>query len=533
MNWKLINIVAIVAIVMINLSCGTAEEEIPIIVEPYKEQHRPQFHFSPKENWMNDPNGMVYYEGEYHLFYQHSPDSNISGAMHWAHAISTDLVHWEHLPIALEPDSLGYIFSGSAVIDWKNTSGFGKDGKPPMIAIYTYHLTEGEEAGTNDFQSQGIAYSNDKGRTWTKHDRNPIISNTEKMKDFRDPKVFWHKDSKKWVMVLACGDRLRIYNSNDLKSWTLQSEFGEGFSVDAFPLECPDLFELKIEGAEATKWVMLLSVGNSGQETAPNGGSGTQYFVGDFDGKTFTSANTKETTLWADYGRDNYAGVTWSDIPTEDGRRLFLGWMSNWDYAEVVPTTVWRSAMTIPRELSLKNTDDGLRLVSKSIQELEALRRKKVAVDRANYGFLQNSKLVMNQGTGTAEVFAEFEIPEGSQANFGIELKSASQETYRVGFDAATNHYFSNRINTGKTDFSEKFAPRVHLAPRKTTGNRIKLHCYFDVSSAEIFTDDGMTVMTDVFFPTEDFIQINVFSDGAGGVELKGFTFYDLESIWK
>ena len=533
MNWKLINLFGIIAVVLFNLSCGTSEKTTSETAEVYKEQHRPQFHFSPKEKWMNDPNGMVYYEGEYHLFYQYYPDSNVWGPMHWAHAVSPDLVHWEHLPIALEPDSLGYIFSGSAVVDWNNTSGFGKDGNPPMIAIYTYHLMAGERAKTNDFQYQAIAYSNDKGRTWTKYEGNPVIPNTEKIKDFRDPKVFWHKETEKWVMIFARGDRVRIYNSDDLKSWTLTSEFGEGFSIAAFPWECPDLFELKIEGTEETKWVMLLSIGNAGKEAGPNGGSATQYFVGDFDGKTFSSTNPKETTLWVDYGRDNYAGVTWSDVPEEDGRRLFLGWMSNWDYAQVVPTTIWRSAMTIPRELSLKNTENGLRLVSTPVKELEGLRRKKVEVDRANYGFLSNSKLVMNQGTGIAEVFAEFEIPEGSQANFGIELKNANQETYRVGYDAATNHYFSNRTNTGKIDFSEKFAPRVHLAPRKTTGNRIKLHCYFDVSSAETFTDEGMTAMTDIFFPTEDFIQVNVFSDGEGGVELKGFEFYNLESIWK
>jgi fructan beta-fructosidase len=523
MNWKLINIIAIVVIVIANLSCGTSEDETQRTVEVYKEQHRPQLHFSPKENWMNDLSGMVFYEDEYHLFYQKT-NSNVKNEMYWAHAVSSDLVHWEHLPIALEADSLGYMYSGSVVVDWKNTSGFGTNVNPPMIAIYTYH-SMAQKAGTN-IQYQGIAYSNDKGRTWTKHEGNPVVSSPEKIRDAHAPKVFWHKDSKKWVMVLASGSRLHIYNSNDLKSWTLQSE---DLNIVDPRWKCSDLFELKIEGTDKTKWVMLLSIEGS----APNGGSGTQYFVGDFDGKTFTSLNPKETTLWADYGRDNHAGITWSDISGEEERRLFLGQMNNSDYEEVVPTTIWRSAMTTPRELSLKNTAKGLRLVTEPVKELETSRRKKVAVDRANYGFLKNSKLVMNQGTGMAEVFAEFEIPEGSQANFGIELKNANQETYRVGFDAVSNHYFSNRTNAGKIEFSEKFAPRVHFAPRKTSGNRIKLHCYFDVSSAEIFTDDGMTVMTDIFFPTEDFIQINVFSEGDGGVELKGFTFYNLESIWK
>jgi fructan beta-fructosidase len=533
MTIKITYLIAILGMLIFSTGCQTAQEEKITTPKAYKEQHRPQFHFSPKEKWMNDPNGMVYYDGEYHLFYQYYPDSNVWGPMHWAHAVSTDLTHWEHLPIALEPDSLGYIFSGSAVIDWKNTTGFGSLENPAMVAIYTYHLPTDKKGQTVNFQYQAIAYSLDKGRTWTKYKGNPVIPNDEKIKDFRDPKVFWHEESAQWCMIFAIGDRVRIYNSKDLKSWTLASEFGKGFSIKALPWECPDLFELPIEGTDEKKWVMLLSIGNGGEETGPNGGSATQYFVGDFDGKTFKSDNPKETTLWVDYGRDNYAGVTWSGIPKEDGRRLFLGWMSNWDYAQVVPTTIWRSAMTLPRVLSLKKTEQGLRLKAEPVKELEQLRRKKVEVDQSRYGFLKDSKLVMNDGTGVVEVFAEFELPKNTKANFGIELKNASQETYRIGYDAATDHYFSNRTNAGKIDFSEKFAPRVHLAPRKTKGNTIQLHCYFDVASAEMFTDDGTTVMTDIFFPTDDFIQINVFSDGDGGVHLKHFKFYQLESIWK
>ena len=520
MNWKFINIIALVAIVMTNFSCGTKEDETSRVVEVYKEQHRPQFHFSPKENWMSNPNEMFYHDGEYHLFYQKTK-VNTQSEMHWAHAVSTDLVHWEDLPISLKSDSSVYVTSGKLI------TGRGEKDDSRMMAFCNYGQTKDLGKEISDFEPKGMIFSTDKGRTWSKSDDHLVLPEAVRIKDFRNSQLFWHKESGKWVMLFSRDNKVLIYNSSDLKSWTLTSEFG------ATAWESPDLFELNIEGTDETKWVMLLSTGKSSEKTAPNGGSGTQYFVGDFDGKTFTSIQSKETTLWADYGRDNYAGVTWSNNSKEDGRKFFLGWMSNWDYAEAVPTTTWQGAMTVPRELSLKNTAKGLRLASVPVKELEGLRRKKVAVDRANYGFLNNSKLVMNQGTGVAEVLVEFEIPEGSQANFGIELKNANQETYRTGFDAASNHYFSNRTNTGKIDFSEKFAPRVHLAPRKISGNRIKLHCYLDVSSAEIFTDDGMTVMTDVFFPTEDFIQINVFSEGDGGVELKGFTFYNLESIWK
>ena len=248
----------------------------------YQEQHRPQFHFSPESKWMNDPNGMVYYDGEYHLFYQYYPDSTVWGPMHWGHAVSRDLVHWEHLPTALYPDSLGYIFSGSALVDWNNTSGFGKDGQPPLIAIFTHHDPVGEKAGRNDFQYQSIAYSNDKGRTWTKYEGNPVVPNPG-IRDFRDPKVIWDKDSEQWIMVFAAWDHVKFYASPNLKDWTHLSDFGKAWGSHAGVWECPDLFPMQVEGSATQKWVLLLSI-NPG---SVNGGSGTQYFVGDFDGKDF------------------------------------------------------------------------------------------------------------------------------------------------------------------------------------------------------------------------------------------------------
>ena len=329
------------------------------------ETFRPQYHFTPATGWMNDPNGMVYYEGEYHLFYQHYPDSTVWGPMHWGHAVSKDMIHWEHLPIALYPDSLGYIFSGSAVIDWKNTSGLGTEKTPPMVAIYTYHDPEGDRAGRIDFQTQGIAYSFDKGRTWTKYEHNPVLPNPG-IRDFRDPKVSWNEVSNQWVMTLAVKDHIEFYSSPDLKKWSKLSEFGNAIGAHGGVWECPDLFPLKDEQGN-TKWVLFVSINPGG----PQGGSATQYFVGDFDGKNFVPQDT--TTRWIDYGADNYAGVTWSDIPASDGRRLFIGWMSNWQYANVVPTQAWRSATTLPREVTLLKNETAYELKFKPVVELEKI----------------------------------------------------------------------------------------------------------------------------------------------------------------
>ena len=347
----------------------------------YQEEHRSQFHFSPPEKWMNDPNGMVYYEGEYQLFYQFYPDSTVWGPMHWGHAISNDLVHWDHQPIALYPDSLGYIFSGSAVIDWENTSGLG-DGKPPMIAIFTHHDPEGAKNDEIDFQYQSIAYSNDRGRSWTMYSGNPVIPNPG-IRDFRDPKVIWHEDSQQWVMIFAAYDHVQIWGSPNLLDWSHLSDWGHEYGVHDGVWECPDLFPLEVEETGETKWVMLVSLNPGG----PNGGSATMYFVGDFDGRSFNLDDSMSDevsdnqALWLDYGADNYAGVTWSDIPKEDGRRIFIGWMSNWNYAQVVPTEKWRSAMTIPRELTLHKGNSGYRLYSVPVEELKKLENDAVIVE--------------------------------------------------------------------------------------------------------------------------------------------------------
>ena len=330
-----------------------------------KEMYRPQIHFSPQAHWMNDPNGMVYYKGVYHLFFQYYPDSTVWGPMHWGHATSTDLIHWLEQPIALYPDSIGLIFSGSVVVDKNNTSGFGKKGQVPLVAIFTHHNMGGEKQMRNDFQNQSIAYSLDEGKTWIKYTGNPVLKNPG-IRDFRDPKVMWYEPQKKWVMTLATKDRVTFYSSPNLKDWTKETEFGETLGAHGGVWECPDLFSLNDDYGKKV-WVLTVSINPGG----PNKGSATQYFLGDFDGNKFTPIST--ATRWIDYGTDDYAGVTWSNT---GNRKIFLGWMSNWQYATVVPTIKWRSATTFPRDLKLKYVGKEMFLASLPISELSILQSK-------------------------------------------------------------------------------------------------------------------------------------------------------------
>ena len=491
----------------------------------YDEPYRPQFHFSPPSHWMNDPNGMVYHDGEYHLFYQHYPDSTVWGPMHWGHAVSEDLVHWEHLPIALYPDSLGYIFSGSAVVDKGNTSGLGTDGQDPLVAIYTYHDAEAESAGRDDHQTQAIAYSNDNGRTWTKYAGNPVIPNEEPIRDFRDPKVSWDADRDRWVMALAAQDRIMFWASENLIDWTYLSDFGQQLGGHGGVWECPDLFPLTVEGTDEEKYVLLVSINPGG----PNGGSATQYFVGDFDGTTFTPDPSflpdvqNGEGVYIDYGRDNYAGVTFANIPAEDGRRIFIGWMSNWLYGQQVPTESWRSAMTVPRTLSLQRLPAGYRLLSTPVEELHKLRR--------GAGEKLSEQSSLNAANGTQELEIAFVPGEGASEPCGILLENEQGESYRIGYDPGTREFFSDRQKSGDHAFSDQFAGNMARAPRPATSDTVRLHLLVDVASAELFADGGATVMTEIFFPSEPFNRISIFH--GSDTEVIGGESYPLEGIWQ
>ncbi|MCB0657025.1 MAG: glycoside hydrolase family 32 protein [Saprospiraceae bacterium] len=495
----------------------------------YHEQYRPQFHFSPPQQWMNDPNGLVYFDGEYHLFYQHYPDSNVWGPMHWGHAISTDLVHWENLPIALYPDSAGYIFSGSAVVDHQNTSGFGEGNQPPLIAMYTIHDPIREQAGHNDWESQGIAYSNDRGRTWTKYSGNPVIPNPGNERDFRDPKVRWDEGSNQWIVVLAVQDHVAFWGSPDLKSWQHLSDWGTGIGAHGGVWECPDLFPLKYPGSDVTKWVLIVNINPGG----PNGGSGSQYFIGEFDGMEFKMDDNLANQvsdgqgIWLDYGKDDYAGVTWADAPLPPERRLWIGWMSNWEYATVVPTTAWRSACTLPRELTLFQTDLGYRLASHPVQALQQLRQDSRLIDAA----VIDGSLDLGKIPSTFELELELTLPDEGNFSVGLLLENENMESYRIGYSSENNRFYSDRTQAGDHRFSDLFAEGLHTAPRLSTNRQLKIHAYFDVASVELFADDGTTVMTEIYFPTSPFNHLKLQAEGIP-VNLNSATIYTLHSIW-
>lgn len=482
---------------------------------------RPGFHFTPPTAWMNDPNGLVFHRGEYHLFYQYYPDGNTWGPMHWGHAVSKDMVTWEHLPIALYPDDDGYIFSGSAVEDWRNSSGFGKDGEPPLVAIYTIHDMAGEKAGKTDYESQGLAYSTDKGRSWTKYAGNPVLPN-QGIKDFRDPKVIWDEARSQWVMTLAAQDRIQFYASKDLKAWTYLSEWGEKAANHGGVWECPDLFPLTVAETGETTWVLIVSINPGGA----NGGSGTFYFPGQWDGTNFTPEedahfSVTDTVKWIDYGRDNYAGVTFSDLP--DGRRVLLGWMSNWQYANEVPTETWRSAMTIPRDLSLHATDFGTRLHQAPVEELQKLREKAQVLDlkRIPDGVtvIDLKPLSIN---GQIELELDIDLVDSDAEELYLTFSDESGEHfYRTGYSrkvGVDNAFFSDRRATGDTSFKEEFAPdRLTVAPRWSNNHNLRIHAILDRTSAEIFFDEGDPVLTDIFFPKKPFTQLTLEAYGSTG----------------
>ena len=471
--------------------------------------YRPNFHFTPKANWMNDPNGMFYLNGTYHLYYQYYPDGNVWGPMHWGHATSTNMIAWEEQPIAIYPDDLGLIFSGSAVVDVNNTSGFGKDGIVPIVAMYTYHNMKGEQVGDLDFQTQAIAYSLDEGMTWVKYDKNPVIPNSG-IKDFRDPKVIWDVDHSKWIMTLAAGDKVLFYSSLNLREWILESSFGAAFGQHDGMWECPDLFPIKVSGQDETKWVLLVSI----NPAAPNGGSGTQYFVGDFDGQKFTLDTDfkqqlqQDSAVWLDYGRDNYAGVTWSNIPKKDGRKLFIGWMSNWEYARDVPTETWRSAMTIPRELKLKKNEKEFVLSSAPVTELSKYVSKTIVKETLT---VNNQKTIITKSEiDLSRLRIQLEMNHLKSDKYDFTFQNSFGDRLSFGIDNIKKQYYLNRQNSGKVTFSDKFANTISKAPIKNPSNMLKIEVLVDKTSIEVFYNDGETIMTEIFFPNESFEAFSI-----------------------
>ncbi len=474
----------------------TAAGILPAPAEPF----RPAFHFTPERNWMNDPNGMVFYDGEWHLFYQYNPFGDKWGHMSWGHAVSRDLVRWEHLPLALPEEDGVMIFSGSAVVDWKNTSGYGAGGTPPLIAIYTGHR-QGR-------QDQRLAYSNDRGRTWTKAPGGPVLD--LQMADFRDPKVFWHDAASRWTMVVALPNEhvVHFYVSPDLKKWTKAGAFGPAGATGG-QWECPDLFPVPVEGG-GTRWVLIVNINPGG----PAGGSGTQYFTGSFDGARFRSDAGDGTPLWADRGADFYAGVSWGDVPASDGRRVWLGWMSNWAYAQDVPTSPWRSAMTVPRTLTLRRTPAGLRLVQAPVRELESLRHGpprrfsggSIAAANTWLAALSDLPPLLDVDLQVSGV--------GKMSGFEIQLATDADERTTVAVDPGRKELVFDRSRSGETAFDPKFSLR-HTAPLRIVDGKARLRLLLDTSSLEVFAQGGETVMTELIFPKGSGRRLSVVAAGA------------------
>ncbi|WP_342988307.1 MULTISPECIES: DUF4980 domain-containing protein [Bacteroides] len=468
-----------------------------------REKFRPTYHFSPLYGWMNDPNGMVYKDGEYHLFYQHNPYGSKWGNMHWGHAISKDLINWEHRPDAITPDALGTIFSGSAVVDTDNTAGFGAGA---IVAIYTQN---------SDRQVQSIAYSTDNGRSFTKYENNPVL--TSDARDFRDPKVFWHKETQRWIMLLAVGQEMQIFSSSNLKDWAFESSFGEGQGAHGGVWECPDLFELPVDGTNEKKWVLLCNLNPGG----PFGGSATQYFVGTFNGKEFVNESPSKTK-WMDWGKDHYATVTWSDAP--DNRRIAIAWMSNWQYANDVPTSQYRSPNSVPRDLSLFTVDGETYLQSAPSPELLKLRDiSKKRSFKVNGTRTIKDMIAGNEGAYEIELTIENQHADV----IGFRLYNDKGEEVDMQYDMKEKKFSMDRRKSGDVGFNENF-PMLTWTAIESGKDELKLRLFVDKSSVEAFGDGGRFVMTNQVFPSEPYTHIDFYSKG-GAYKVDSFVIYKLK----
>lgn len=458
------------------------------------EKYRPSYHHTPAYGWMNDPNGMFYKDGVYHLYFQYNPYGSMWGNMHWGHSTSTDMVNWKNEGVAIAPDAIGTIFSGSCVVDHNNTSGFGEGA---VVAFYT----SAKQTPWGDCQTQSMAYSLDNGKTFIKYENNPILTSSEK--DFRDPKVFWYAPKEHWVMMLAVGQHMEIYSSKNLKDWTKESEFGEGHGCHGGVWECPDLVELPVEGTKEKKWVLICNINPGG----PFGGSATQYFVGDFDGSTFTN-NYPEETKWMDYGKDHYATVTWNNAP--DGRCIAIGWMSNWQYANNVPTLQYRSANTIARDLSLFKQDGSIFLKSEPCKEMLEARKDGRQIKTVNVAKAETISLSPQSDNGAYEV--ELSINPGKSKEVSFVLSNGKGEKVLMTYDVVKKTFAIDRTKSGEVSFSNDFPAVTEITLSKS--KELKLRLFVDKSSIEAFVDNGKFVMTNCVFPSEPYDMIRFESDG-------------------
>ena len=440
-----------------------------------RERFRPSYHHTPAYGWMNDPNGMFYKDGEWHLCYQYNPYGSLWENMTWGHSISKDLIHWEALPNAVEPDAIGTIFSGSCVVDKNNTAGYGKD------AIIAYYTSAGEA------QTQSMAYSTDGGRTFTKYEKNPVI--VSNVPDFRDPNFFWHEATQKWIMLLAAGQEMQIYSSPNLKDWTMESSFGREYGNHDGVWECPDMMPLTVRGTGQQKWMLVCNINPGG----PFGGNATQYFIGQFDGHQFTCESKPEVTKWMDYGKDHYATVSFDNAP--EGRRVVIAWMSNWQYANQVPTKQFRSANSIPRDLDLFADGNEIYCGVTPSKEMLAMRGNKV-----------------KRLTDACELIVDV------KGTMELVLSNAKGEQVVMNYDARQQTFAMDRTKSGDVGFSEAF-PATTIAP--THGALKQLRIFIDHSSIEVFDADGKMAMTNLVFPSEPYNTLKIKGGKATIYEIK------------
>lgn len=458
-----------------------------------KESFRPVYHHTPAYGWMNDPNGMFYKDGVYHLYFQYNPYGSVWGNMHWGHSTSTDLMHWKFEGCAIVPDAWGAIFSGSCVVDHDNTAGFGKGA---VIAFYT----SAKSTPWGDVQAESMAYSLDNGKTFTKYEGNPIVASLEK--DFRDPKVFWYAPGKHWCMILAVGQHMEIYSSANLKEWKKESEFGAMQGAHGGVWECPDLVEIPVEGTREKKWVLICNLNPGG----PFGGSAAQYFVGSFDGKKFVNESPTQTK-WLDWGKDNYATVTWNSAP--DNRCVALGWMSNWQYANNVPTRQYRSANTIARDLTLYRDGQDLYLKSAPSPEVKKARGEKVSVPAFEVSGKHEVASLLNDNQGAYEI--EMVIQNRGASKIAFCLQNEQGETVSMYYDVPRKQFVMDRSKSGKVDFSSDF-PAVTAAPT-AMNEEIGLRLFVDRSSVEAFGEGGRFAMTNLVFPSAPYNKLSFEAD--------------------
>lgn len=502
-----------------------------IIIGTYREPLRPRFHYSPRENWINDPCGLFFYKGQYHLFCQYNPTDKVWGNMHWNHAVSTDLLHWQERPIAIEsePEGLGFIFTGSTVVDWHNTSGLGADGgeHPPIVSIYT-------QSSRLDHQVQSLAVSTDGGERWRVHEGNPVLANPGEP-DFRDPKVLRDERRDEWIMVLAVGQKISFYRSDNLLQWQHAFDFGDGCGCHDGVWECPDLFPLTEPESGAEKWVLLVSVNPGG----PNGGSATQYFIGEFDGASFVPDDAQGH--WLDYGPDLYAATSWSDVPEEDGRRLLIGWMSNWDYANAVPTAPWRGTLTLPRELRLVQTRSGLRVAAPPAAEVDALRDERLA-HLSDIAIAEHTELCsLDADALLCEIRMVVETDDAPPAPWHLQLAGDDGEAISLEFDPT-----EQRLNLDRSRAAHGMANRAHfpgllsaplpVPPTPSDSphrNRLELCLLIDRASVEIFTGQGLSLLTSIYFTRSPLTRLSIEpTHDARPVVLKELDVTSLKGIW-